>query len=81
MHTQHTHTHTAPACWCACRCCDRKPDVTTAIHPLSTHPPAHPTHPPTRKVLCDGRPVALPPGMEGLLVLNISSFMGGVDLW
>jgi diacylglycerol kinase (ATP) len=33
------------------------------------------------QVTCDGRPVALPPGTEGLLVLNISSYMGGVDLW
>ena len=50
-----------------------------AARPRAVRSRAHPWAPP--QVLCDGRPVALPPGMEGLLVLNISSFMGGVDLW
>ena len=30
---------------------------------------------------CDGVSLALPPDIEGLLVLNINSYMGGVDLW
>ena len=30
---------------------------------------------------CDGAPVPLPPGTEGVLLLNIPSYMGGVDLW
>ncbi|KAL4422402.1 hypothetical protein ABPG75_008599 [Micractinium tetrahymenae] len=33
------------------------------------------------QVHCDGRPVVLPPHIEGLMVLNINSYMGGVDLW
>ncbi|KAL4436134.1 hypothetical protein ABPG77_005582 [Micractinium sp. CCAP 211/92] len=33
------------------------------------------------QVSCDGRPVVLPPDIEGLMVLNINSYMGGVDLW
>mmetsp|Transcript_19281 Transcript_19281/g.25128 ORF Transcript_19281/g.25128 Transcript_19281/m.25128 type:complete len:722 (-) Transcript_19281:24-2189(-) len=30
---------------------------------------------------CDGRSVPLPVGCEGLIVLNIESYGGGVDLW
>ncbi|GBG27614.1 Diacylglycerol kinase 2 [Hondaea fermentalgiana] len=30
---------------------------------------------------CDGEPVPLPPHTEGLIVLNIRSYGGGVDLW
>jgi len=33
------------------------------------------------KIECDGEDVALPEGAEGLLVVNIPSYMGGVDLW
>ncbi|MEW5303539.1 MAG: hypothetical protein WDW36_006220 [Sanguina aurantia] len=32
-------------------------------------------------VLCDGAPLVIPPHLQGLLFLNISSFMGGVELW
>jgi diacylglycerol kinase (ATP) len=32
-------------------------------------------------VECDGKHVAIPPDAEGILVLNINSFMGGVELW
>ena len=30
---------------------------------------------------CDGEPLELPDDIEGVLVLNINSYMGGVDLW
>ena len=30
---------------------------------------------------CDGRRLELPEDIEGLLLLNINSYMGGVDLW
>ena len=30
---------------------------------------------------CDGDPVPLPVGAEGILIVNIPSYMGGVDLW
>lgn len=30
---------------------------------------------------CDGEPVTLPPNTEGIIVLNIRSYGGGVDLW
>jgi len=30
---------------------------------------------------CDGKPVALPPGAEGIMVLNTPSYGGGSDLW
>lgn len=58
--------------------------LTASLGGLACEP--HPAPPLARlpspaQVTCDGRPVALPPGMEGLLVLNISSYMGGVDLW
>ena len=33
------------------------------------------------QVECDGRPLDLPEDIEGLLLLNINSYMGGVDLW
>lgn len=33
------------------------------------------------QVLCDGEPLELPEDIEGLLLLNINSYMGGVDLW
>lgn len=33
------------------------------------------------KVICDGEPLTLPDDIEGVLFLNINSYMGGVDLW
>ena len=33
------------------------------------------------QVECDGRRLELPEDIEGLLLLNINSYMGGVDLW
>ena len=33
------------------------------------------------QVTCDGEPLALPDDIEGVLFLNINSYMGGVDLW
>ena len=30
---------------------------------------------------CDGKPIVLPKDTEGILLLNIPSYMGGVDLW
>ena len=33
------------------------------------------------KVICDGEPLILPDDIEGVLFLNIHSYMGGVDLW
>ncbi len=33
------------------------------------------------QVLCDGEELDIPPESEGLLFLNIPSFMGGLDLW
>ena len=33
------------------------------------------------QVICDGEPLALPDDIEGVLFLNIHSYMGGVDLW
>ena len=33
------------------------------------------------RVECDGVHLALPPDTEGILLLNIPSYMGGVDLW
>lgn len=38
-------------------------------------PPAVP------QIFCDGRRVALPPDIEGLMVLNINSYMGGSRAW
>jgi hypothetical protein len=35
----------------------------------------------TLQVIADGLPVPLPAGTQGVLVLNIGSFMGGVPLW
>jgi diacylglycerol kinase (ATP) len=35
----------------------------------------------TLELYCDGRRVDLPPDLEGIVVLNIPSFMGGVDAW
>jgi len=32
-------------------------------------------------VTCDGRPVPLPPGLRGLVALNINSYAGGTKLW
>lgn len=32
-------------------------------------------------MLCDGVPLVIPSHLQGLLFLNISSFMGGVELW
>lgn len=32
-------------------------------------------------LFCDGDRVDLPPGTEGVLLLNIASYAGGVDLW
>ncbi|GLC33320.1 hypothetical protein PLESTB_000346100 [Pleodorina starrii] len=33
------------------------------------------------QLVCDGVPVELPPATQGILLLNITSYMGGVDLW
>lgn len=33
------------------------------------------------QVVCDGEPLELPDDIEGVLILNIHSYMGGVDLW
>ncbi|GFR47322.1 hypothetical protein Agub_g9011, partial [Astrephomene gubernaculifera] len=33
------------------------------------------------QLVCDGSPVPLPPGTQGVLLLNIPSYMGGVNLW
>ncbi len=33
------------------------------------------------KIECDGVPLELPPDLEGVVILNIGSYMGGVDLW
>lgn len=33
------------------------------------------------QVECDGRELALPRDTEGLIIMNIPSYMGGVDLW
>ena len=30
---------------------------------------------------CDGAPIELPEDIEGILLLNLNSYMGGVDLW
>lgn len=30
---------------------------------------------------CDGQELVLPSDTEGLIILNIPSYMGGVDLW
>ena len=32
-------------------------------------------------MVCDGEPLELPDDIEGVLILNINSYMGGVDLW
>jgi diacylglycerol kinase (ATP) len=32
-------------------------------------------------VTCDGRTVAIPPGTEGLIILSVSSYMGGTKIW
>lgn len=37
--------------------------------------------PDATQVLCDGVPLVIPSHLQGLLFLNISSFMGGVELW
>lgn len=33
------------------------------------------------QVEVDGRPLDLPEDIEGVLLLNIASYMGGVNLW
>lgn len=33
------------------------------------------------QVECDGKVLDLPEDIEGILLLNINSYMGGVDLW
>ena len=33
------------------------------------------------QVICDGEPLDLPDDIEGVIFLNINSYMGGVDLW
>jgi diacylglycerol kinase (ATP) len=33
------------------------------------------------RIECDGQPLVLPPEVEGVVVLNIGSYMGGVELW
>lgn len=33
------------------------------------------------QVECDGKPLELPEDIEGILLLNINSYMGGVNLW
>lgn len=30
---------------------------------------------------CDGRQMDLPPGSQGVMVVNIGSYMGGVNVW
>ena len=32
-------------------------------------------------MICDGKELELPEDIEGLLVINIPSYMGGVALW
>ena len=32
-------------------------------------------------ITCDGRPVPMPPGIRGLVALNINSYAGGTKLW
>eukprot|EP00004_Rigifila_ramosa_P027134 TRINITY_DN8701_c0_g2_i1.p1 TRINITY_DN8701_c0_g2~~TRINITY_DN8701_c0_g2_i1.p1 ORF type:complete len:279 (+),score=56.53 TRINITY_DN8701_c0_g2_i1:184-1020(+) len=44
---------------------------------ISQSPPLH-TH---LQLVCDGEPVALPEGTQGLIFCNINSFAGGVKLW
>jgi len=33
------------------------------------------------ELVCDGKPIEIPPSVEGLMVLNIPSYGGGSDLW
>ena len=33
------------------------------------------------KLICDDKEIAIPPGIRGLVVLNINSYAGGVTLW
>ncbi|KAK9851856.1 hypothetical protein WJX84_011935 [Apatococcus fuscideae] len=33
------------------------------------------------QVMCDGQPLQVPHDIEGILLLNISSYMGGANLW
>ncbi|KAG9416131.1 hypothetical protein AC1031_000531 [Aphanomyces cochlioides] len=33
------------------------------------------------ELICDGQPLELPPGIEGLIIANINSFAGGSVLW
>ncbi|KAK9855135.1 hypothetical protein WJX84_000838 [Apatococcus fuscideae] len=33
------------------------------------------------QVICDGQPLQVPHDIEGILLLNISSYMGGANLW
>ena len=33
------------------------------------------------QVICDGEEIELPNDIEGILVINIPSYMGGVALW
>lgn len=35
----------------------------------------------TLRLECDGRPIPLPEGVQGVIVLNIASYGGGADLW
>ena len=33
------------------------------------------------RIECDGTPLLLPPEVEGVIIVNIASYMGGVELW
>lgn len=35
----------------------------------------------TTRIVCDGKPVVIPVGVKGILVLNINSYAGGTNLW
>jgi len=35
----------------------------------------------TTKIICDGKSVALPNGIKGILIVNINSYAGGTKLW
>jgi len=33
------------------------------------------------ELTCDGKTIQIPPGSQGIIITNISSYMGGVDVW